>query len=124
MGIDKSLGKSFPTVVIGGEVYEYGKVPDCSYWMDGFTSPYPDEWVVEHRTEAKDSWYFRTERAMVDFLENLPESAVCPTIRGVPLWMLGQRDRVVRRLWKQHRRQLVRLLRWKRKEGTTFRYRG
>ncbi len=124
MSIDKSLGPRFPTVEIAGEPYQYGKVPPESYWRDGEKAPYPDEWVVEHRHNATDSWYFRTEREMVDFLENLPDSAVRPTLRGAPLWQFGSHDPVVKRIGENHQRWLAGLLRKKRRAGTTFRYRG
>jgi hypothetical protein len=63
MGIDKSLSDNFPSVIIGGTRYHYGRRPGSG------------EYLVENADYAKDYWCFKSEDDLVAFLVNLPESA-------------------------------------------------
>ena len=63
MGIDFSLTDSHPAVIINDEKYHYGKSPEF------------DEYLVESAAYEKDYWCFKTEKDLVAFLINLPESA-------------------------------------------------
>jgi hypothetical protein len=63
MGIDKSLSDRYPSIIINGSKYHYGK-----------TSEY-GSYLVENASIAKDYWYFKEEVDLRAFLTNLPESA-------------------------------------------------
>lgn len=63
MGIDKSLSDRYPSVIINGMKYQYGK------------SPQDEEFLVEHASIAKDYWCFKHKEDLQAFLINLPESA-------------------------------------------------
>lgn len=63
MGIDKSLTDDFPSVVINGTRYQYGR-----------ESVY-GQYLVENAEYAKDYWCFDTKEYLLAFLVNLPESA-------------------------------------------------
>src|SRR5262245_18623205 len=63
MGIDKSLWDAYPSIIINGSKYHYGKSPEY------------DEYLVEHASIAKDYWCFKGEEDLRAFLINLPESA-------------------------------------------------
>lgn len=112
MGVDPQLGLNMPTVMIHGEKFNYGKNPEA------------DEFLVSHPTDGKRYWSFRTEDEMIDFLENLPDSADPPMLKGVSLYNFHgiiPAAEYVRHL-EQHEKILWWLLRDKRREGTTFRY--
>lgn len=113
MGVDPALHDSYPFVFINGEKYYYGKEPEYGQWM------------VSHESYGKWYWCFQENRqAMIDFLENLPESAMPPIIDGKPMWMIAftltgeERERI----WKEHRENLRQLLDEKRRTGRTFPY--
>ena len=63
MGIDKSLSDAYPSIVINGSKYHYGKTPEYGSYL------------VEHASYAKDYWSFKEEVDLRAFLTNLPESA-------------------------------------------------
>lgn len=63
MGIDKSLTDDFPSVIIDGRRYHYGR--DKTY----------GNYLVENAEIAKDYWSFDTADELHDFLTMLPESA-------------------------------------------------
>ena len=63
MGIDKSLSDAYPSVIINGSRYHYGREK-----TDG-------EYLVEHESIAKDYWDFKEKEDLQAFLINLPESA-------------------------------------------------
>jgi hypothetical protein len=63
MGIDKTLSDAYPSIIINGRKYHYGK--DEVY----------GEFLVEHASYAKDYWSFNEEVDLRAFLTNLPESA-------------------------------------------------
>jgi hypothetical protein len=110
MGVDPRLDGRFPWVTIHGERFYYGKDPEY------------DSWLVSHPSEGKRYWHFETEQAMLDFLENLPESAEPPTVQGLPIFqwhgLIPQAE--YDRLWAAHRERLARLLDDKRATGATY----
>jgi hypothetical protein len=63
MGIDKSLSDAYPSVIINGSKYHYGRTPDYN------------EYLVENAHIAKDYWCFKEKEDLEAFLVNLPESA-------------------------------------------------
>jgi hypothetical protein len=63
MGIDRSLTDEFPSVVINGTKYHYGREPDFGRYL------------VENAEYAKDYWSFSRKEDLLAFLINLPESA-------------------------------------------------
>ena len=63
MGRDTSLSDIFPSVIIGGEKYYYGK--ETIY----------GEYLVEHHEDGKQYWAFDTREDLVAFLIMLPNSA-------------------------------------------------
>jgi hypothetical protein len=63
MGIDKSLHDDYPSVIIGGTRYHFGR--ELEY----------GQYLVENANYAKDYWCFKTKEDMLAFLVNLPESA-------------------------------------------------
>ena len=63
MGIDKALTDDFPSVVINGVRYHYGR--ELAY----------GQYLVENAEYAKDYWCFDTREDLLAFLVNLPESA-------------------------------------------------
>ena len=70
MGVDPALNSDFPSVLIDGETFYYGREPEFGQSM------------VSHPRNGKRYWCFKTEEEMLGFLENLPESARPPTING------------------------------------------
>jgi hypothetical protein len=65
MGIDKSLDDEYPSVLINGSRYHFGRHPGPEY----------DYFLVENAHIAKDYWWFEKKEDFVAFLVNLPESA-------------------------------------------------
>ena len=63
MGIDKSLSDAYPSIVINGSKYHYGKTPEYGSYL------------VENASYAKDYWSFKEEVDLRAFLTDLPESA-------------------------------------------------
>ncbi len=63
MGIDKSLSDRYPSVIINGGKYHYGR--ETSY----------GQYLVENANYAKDYWCFDEKQDLQAFLINLPESA-------------------------------------------------
>jgi hypothetical protein len=63
MGIDHSLTRKHPSVIINGSQYHYGRVPNY------------EEYLVENASIAKDYWCFKEQQDLEAFLINLPESA-------------------------------------------------
>src|SRR5579885_725915 len=65
MGIDKSLNDNYPSVIINGTRYHFGRHPgpDDAYFL------------VENASYAKDYWWFEHEDDFLAFLVNLPQSA-------------------------------------------------
>ena len=63
MGIDKSLWDAYPSVVINGSKYHYGREKEYG------------EYLVENAGIAKDYWVFKEKEDLQAFLINLPESA-------------------------------------------------
>jgi hypothetical protein len=63
MGIDKSLTDDFPSVLINGVRYHYGR--ELTY----------GQYLVENAEYAKDYWCFAAKEDLLAFLVNLPESA-------------------------------------------------
>jgi hypothetical protein len=63
MGIDKSLSDDYPSVIINGVEYHYGREPQYG------------QYLVENANYAKDYWCFDRKDDLVAFLVNLPESA-------------------------------------------------
>lgn len=75
MGIDKSLSDDYPSVIIGGTRYHYGRDPAHGYYL------------VENAAVAKDYWWFTEKEDLVAFLVNLPETADRGRIRRLyPDW--------------------------------------
>lgn len=111
MGVDPALHDGFPFVYINGEKYHYGQDPSCCRWM------------VSHESYGKWYWWFGTEKEMVDFLENLPESAEISPYAGYryrgPKLTEAERDR----MQVEYDEWLRSLLKEKRRLGTTFPYR-
>jgi hypothetical protein len=66
MGIDKSLSDDYPSIIIFGTKYHYGRQPGYG------------EYLVENADPgcAKDYWCFKREDDLIAFLVNLPETAV------------------------------------------------
>jgi hypothetical protein len=62
MGIDKSLWDRYPSVIINGSRYHYGR--DKEY----------GNYLVEHESIAKNYWSFKEKEDFQAFLINLPES--------------------------------------------------
>jgi hypothetical protein len=62
MGIDKSLSDAYPSVIINGSKYHYGKSPESG------------EYLVEHESCPLDSLSYRERQDLEAFLVNLPES--------------------------------------------------
>ncbi len=65
MGIDKSLNDDYPSVLINGSRYHFGRHPGPEY----------DYYLVENAHIAKDYWWFDNKEDFLAFLGNLPESA-------------------------------------------------
>jgi hypothetical protein len=65
MGIDKSLHDDYPSIIINGSRYHFGRHPGPEY----------DYYLVENAHIAKDYWWFEKQEDFVAFLVNLPESA-------------------------------------------------
>jgi hypothetical protein len=100
MGKDKSLTDDFPSVMIGGEKYHYGK--ETIY----------GQYLVEHFEDGKRAWGFDIEEDLIAFLVMLPESAdsswfrkkypdwsnVSPEIRSA---RIAERHLEIRRLAKK-----------------------
>ncbi len=63
MGIDKSLSDRYPSVIINGRKYHYGRDPEYG------------QYLVENARYAKDYWCFDEKEDLQAFLINLPESA-------------------------------------------------
>jgi hypothetical protein len=63
MGIDKSLSDDYPSVIVNGRKYHYGR------------EPHHGQYLVENATYAKDYWCFDQKEDLQAFLINLPESA-------------------------------------------------
>jgi hypothetical protein len=63
VGIDKSLWDPYPSVIINGSKYHYGRTKEYGNYL------------VEHESIAKDSWSFKEKEDLQAFLINLPESA-------------------------------------------------
>jgi hypothetical protein len=63
MGIDKSLCDRYPSIIINGSRYHYGREEKYG------------EYLVEHESIAKDYWVFKEKEDLQAFLVNLPESA-------------------------------------------------
>ena len=63
MGIDKSLDDRYPSVIINGSRYHYGR--EGTY----------GQYLVEHESYAKDCWAFKEKEDLQAFLINLPKSA-------------------------------------------------
>lgn len=112
MGVDPQLGSDSPSVEIHGEKFYYGKDPEFG------------EFLVSHPTDGKRYWCFSTKAEMIDFLENLPESADPPTMLGMPLFTYYGivPDTEYYRVLNTHQHFLSRLLELKRASGMTFRY--
>ena len=62
MGIDKSLSDKYPSVIINGVRYHYGREPEYG------------QYLVENANYAKDYWCFDREDDLVAFLAGLPET--------------------------------------------------
>lgn len=62
MGIDKSLQEAYPSIIINGSRYQFGR--ELTY----------NQYLVENTHIAKDYWVFKTAEDMQAFLINLPES--------------------------------------------------
>jgi hypothetical protein len=63
MGIDKSLNGDYPSIIIDGRRYHFGR--ELTY----------GEYLVENVINAKDYWCFKNKEDFLAFLVNLPESA-------------------------------------------------
>ena len=63
MGIDKSLDDRWPSLIINGRKYHYGREPKYG------------QYLVENAAYAKDYWAFDEKKDLEAFLINLPESA-------------------------------------------------
>lgn len=101
----------YPFVYISGEKYYYGK------------EPVSGEWLVAHETYGKWSWCFKYDKqAMIDFLENLPESATPPIVGGVPVWSQVLTAEESHRAWREHDEKLKQLLEERRRTGRTHPY--
>jgi uncharacterized protein YggL (DUF469 family) len=113
MGVDPALNDRFPAVFIDGEKFYYGRDPEFG------------QFLVSHHCYGKWYWTFKDEQAMVDFLENLPESSRRPTINGQEIThyhgTMPQEE--YRRLFEEHRKYLRLLLETRRRHGLTFPYR-
>lgn len=62
MGIDKSLWDAYPSVIINGSKYHYGRTREYGSYL------------VENANIAKDYWAFKEKEDLQAFLINLPES--------------------------------------------------
>jgi hypothetical protein len=112
MGVDPALGGDSPAVFINGEKYYYGKEPEYGQFM------------VSHHSYGKWYWCFDTRQELIDFLENLPESANRPTINGQQIVMfygMMPQDEY-RQIFEEHRSYLRFLLETRRRHGLTYRY--
>lgn len=63
MGIDKSLNDRWPSILINGRKYHFGR------------EPHYGQYLVENAAYAKDYWVFDDRKDLEAFLINLPESA-------------------------------------------------
>jgi len=63
VGIDKSLSDRYPSVIINGQKYHYGREPKHG------------QYLVENASYAKDNWCFDEKEDLQAFLINLPDSA-------------------------------------------------
>src|SRR5262245_33892884 len=63
MGIDKSLSDKYPSIIIKGSKYHYGREKQYG------------QYLVENANYAKDYWCFDEKEDLQAFLINLPESA-------------------------------------------------
>jgi hypothetical protein len=63
MGIDKSLDDRWPSLIINGRKYHYGREPNYR------------QYLVENANYAKDYWVFDDRKDLEAFLINLPGSA-------------------------------------------------
>jgi len=82
-------------------------------------------YIVAHEQDGKRYWYFEdSEQDMIDFLENLPESAEPPRLGGMPMWcchgQMLQED--YSKVFEEYAKYLRFLLTVKRKHGLTFPY--
>lgn len=105
MGIDKSLTDDFPTVLINGTDYHYGREPVYG------------QYLVENTEYAKDYWCFDLKEDLLAFLVNLPESADPELIRRRhPDWHeVTSEDR--ERYMEEHRKYLRTRMAEKQKAG-------
>ena len=101
MGIDKSLTDEFPSVMINGTKYHYGK--ETTY----------GQYLVENAKYAKDYWVFRTADELREFLVCLPESAK-RLLDVYPQWVNGTDEE--REMLRMERKELLRALYKKRKD--------
>jgi hypothetical protein len=63
MGVDPSLTRNHPSIIINGSKYHYGRSRNY------------DEYLVENAHIAKDYWCFKEQQDLEAFLINLPGSA-------------------------------------------------
>ena len=63
MGVDKSLTDDYPSIIINGTRYHYGR--ELKY----------GQYLVENANYAKDYWCFNRKEDLLAFLVNLPETA-------------------------------------------------
>ncbi len=83
MGVDRSLSDHYPSVLIHGIQYHYGRDSrDGSY-------------LVENAREPNDYWCFQRKQDLIAFLANLPGSAARDRETRYPDWHQvsgGRRD--------------------------------
>ena len=114
MSPDPPFHGGYPFVIIMDEKYYYGKDPIFGQYM------------VAHEFDGKRYWNFEDdEQAMIDFLENLPESAKFPTIGGAPLWLIHgmMPQEAYDQVFSEHEKYLRFLLDVRRRNDLTFDYR-
>ena len=98
--------------MIRDKLYYFGKDPEY------------DAYMISHPFDGKQYWCFQTEQEMIDFLDNLPESADPPMIGGNSIWLYHGKipQDVYNQIFDDHRQYLSRLLQHRRNSGTTFPY--
>jgi uncharacterized protein YggL (DUF469 family) len=114
MSPDPALHDGYPFVIIDREKFYYGKDPEYG------------KYIVAHEYDGKRYWYFEDdEQAMLDFLENLPESARPPMLGGWPIWHVHgtMPQEEYDQIFEAHRAYLRLLLEKRRKHKLVFDYR-
>lgn len=105
MGIDRSLTDDFPSVVIHGRKYHYGREPTYG------------QHLVENAEYAKDYWCFDQKEDLLAFLTNLPESAARDWVQQHPDWHEVSHERRIAYI-EERRSHLRKLMEEKQKAGT------